>query len=444
MPEILFGTARFEFEKFFGAQLRTVILHRDFLRSEFVCFDRRRIQQFDLVITNYETVTNKMAQTEAKKKVTDPSAFAFARFSWHRIILDESDHIRERNTKRFKAINKLVSERRWAMTGTPIHNRLADMYHQLMFCGLTLEKGDKMDKKTFKDLNLTSRTRFVDYCDVKSVNLPPKTVHKLYFDLTAEEKQLHQHFCKNSKLILVRANEARGRQKSSRALEARRSAVRLMQTCTAPYLLTPLSKDPNTGYIEGVVPDARVNRWLHEQDGPAGTGSSKMRTFVELVQRLRAQEPLKAVVFANWTSSLELAIRSLKQAIPDFKGFVYVNGKMNQVARDEGYTRFRTEDGVELLFMTLKLGNMGLNLSEANKVIFLEQWFSYSAMYQGEGRVHRIGQGRPVDVFRFMARSSIEEKIYQISERKKALAEEMSGGPRAQLSLVDIEEMLES
>ena len=184
---------------------------------------------------------------------------------------------------------------------------------------------------------------------------------------------------------------------------------------------------------------------MKNASGTAGIHSSKMSRFVELYMSLKRdstpQTPMKVVVFANLTSTLRLAIRALQEYNPLYDdAHVYVHaGISSGRVREDLYTKFRTQDDVEALFMTIKLGSVGLNLTEANTVIMLEPWYSYAALYQAEGRVHRIGQMKPVHVYYFIGRDTVEERIYNIAQRKKSLSQEVTNSCDESLKSTDFQ-----
>lgn len=448
-PKNLLGTVRHEFEKFFGDQIRLIIYHKSFLGSEYNSFGAKQIREYDIIITNYSSITTRMSAYmggTGKKKNPNPRPMApgareFCEFEWFRIILDESHEIRERNTARFKTVAAMKSPRRICLTGTPIHNKIKDLYTQMEFCGLRLPRGAKPTRENLYALKITDMIRFVDNKDAESVKLPPKRVHKIYFDLSEEEKVMHRFYMAMARDILTQSMKDTGKAKGQRTFEALAGTIRVLQVCSAPYLVTDASKDTSVPVEDDmcdVAPavifpaDTNINRWLYDRNGTAGVQSSKMRRFVELVDSLRKQQktPLKVVVFANMTSTLRVAIGAMVKRWPDYESrSVFVHGGiLSTHKREEMFTRFRIDPAVEILFMTLKIGCFGLNLTEADKVIFLEPWYSYSSLSQAESRVHRIGQVRDVDIFYLLAKDSAEERVYRIAQNKKTMAEDVKAG----------------
>lgn len=458
-PKNLLGTVRHQFEKFFGDQLRIIIYHQNFLRSEYNTFGAKDIRKYDVIITNYSTITSRMQAYNktlgpAKKGDHDnaaierrssgyvaPAVREFCEFEWFRIILDESHEIRERRTARFRTLMQMRSPRRICLTGTPIHNKINDLYSQMEFCGLRLPRGTKQNKSNLHQLKITNMIKFVEYKDAESVTLPPKHVHKVYFDLSEEEKLLHRFYTDSARSVFNQSQGETGRNKGKKTFEALAGMIRVLQVCSAPYLVTPASKETDVSDDMCEVDpalvfpaDARINQWINKRDGTAGLHSSKMREFVRLMASLRQRSeaerlPLKVVVFANMTCTLRLAQGALLASTPGYDSrTVLVTGDIATPKREELFTRFRIEPMVETLFMTLKLGSIGLNLTEADTVIFLEPWYSYASLSQGESRVHRIGQVRDVNVYYLLGKDSAEERVYRVAQNKKTLSEDIKNG----------------
>jgi SNF2 family DNA or RNA helicase len=474
-PKNLLGTVRYEFDKFFGDQLRVLVYHRDFLRSDYAKFNSDDIRKYDVIITNYSSVTHRINASgllpkERKKKLKNSSpcetkdenmepsektsvAASFANFPWYRILLDESHEIRTESTRRFQCMKYLRSPRRFCLTGTPIHNSLKDLFVQLKFCGLLHTKGIKFNRDTLKAMKLLEMVKFVEYKDAKAVNLPEKTIHMEYFSLSDEERFLHEHFLKRTRKIYRDIENAATKEKGKKTIEAHTGLLRIMQICTAPYLITSLSKKDSTPEDMAKVSDTEcvfpsnegVNSWIQKGDGGAGTTSSKMTTFVNTVTDLHEEDVTrKIVVFANYTSSLRLAIGALNQKTPSYTDkSVFVHGKItSEKNREKLFGAFRTDPKVTILFMTLKIGSVGLNLTEATSVIFLEPWHSYAAMSQGMGRVHRIGQVHPVDIYFLLAANSVEERVYRSALEKRKIDTDVRSDKESGLGKRDMETIL--
>jgi len=293
----------------------------------------------------------------------------------------------------------------------------------------------------------------------------------------------------NAQKVFKEISNEHGREKSKKTLEAKVSMLRLLQICSAPFLITSQSKklksksasststtstsnqfeidtnsivpslddftsnvmDEDNDNIPSVAilptNENKIDEWIIRKNDEAGLYSSKMKKLIELWKNLKEKNPryLKVVIFANFTSSLNLAIETLSQNIPNFENqYVFVHGGITSAKqRDDLYTKFRTNSNIQALFMTLKLGSTGLNLSEANFAIIFEPWYSYSSLYQAESRIHRIGQMNPVNIYYLIARNSAEERVFQIAYAKKELAEEISSQKDfGTVSIIELENIL--
>jgi SNF2 family DNA or RNA helicase len=296
--------------------------------------------------------------------------------------------------------------------------------------------------------------KFVEYKHASTVKLPKKTVVNEYFTLSPEENFLHQFYIKNAQNIFMEIGEQKGREKSKKTMEAHTRILRVMQICSAPYLITPASKlnsspeDMVNVYSECVFPtDNKINEWIKFRNGPAGLHSSKMKAFVNLVNSIHNNslaKNCKTVVFANYASTIRLAVDSLFSNEPRYKNkTVSVTGKVtSSKVRDELFSQFRLDPNTTLLFMTLKLGSVGLNLTEACNVIFLEPWYSYAALSQAEARVHRIGQVLPVNIYYLIAKDSVEERVLFIANEKRKLADDIASEKDYKLGLDNMEIIL--
>jgi transcription termination factor 2 len=442
-PKTLMGTVRSELHKFFGDQLRVLVYHRDFGRT---AVRDANFRDVDVVVTNYGSVVSKFVS--AGKAKNDPQARTFCAFPWYRIVLDESHEIRESYTRKFKAVNALSSVRRICMTGTPIHNRVQDIVNQMVFTGVVAPQQRRRDTSgkarnsnngtsLFQDLELDRTVRFVELKDAENVRLPEKQVETIFFRLSQEEQAVYDYYARQARSWVQTAQDQQGRQKTLHSMRARACLTQVLQVCSAAFLVTPTASGGQEAPPFFLAPNDRARSWMTDRGGSAGLGSSKLRRFVQLMQTLAA-EGEKVVVFANYTGTLRLAADSL----PGGLQHVLIHGKMSSRAREAGFASFREDPKVQVLLMTLKLGSVGLNLTEARTVVFLEPWYAYSALYQAEGRVHRIGQRRPVRVYYLLAEHTAEKRVYDIAMRKKTLASEVCQQAEGVVGLTDMADIL--
>lgn len=417
-PRNLLATVRNDLRKFFGGAIRLFLFHRDFHRG--VVLDRDLLERAahgwgDAPACRVVLSTYGMVASEARRQEAGGGPGVFEGVRWKRVVLDESHEVRNRSTRRSAGARRIPAWTRVCMTGTPIQNSLTDLFVQLEVCGLGLVRpgqgGARGDRglAAFEASGLVHRVRFVEAKDVEDLGLPEKTRDVIRFDLSRNEQVLHDSFFRYS----------------------------------AEEIETPPPRDGGPtrwkpAYRSPVVPE-EITRFLRAMQVCSGIlrpttppfENTKMSCFVETVAGLLGpvSKHRKVVVFANFRRTLLAAKNALDQARPEGErcGSTVVCGRSGSgVVRDRMFQRFRQDPRIRVLFMPLKLGSVGLNLTEASAVVFLEPWYNRSIMMQGEARVHRIGQIHPVRVVYLVARNSIEEKILEISEGKRLLSRTIS------------------
>ena len=160
--------------------------------------------------------------------------------------------------------------------------------------------------------------------------------------------------------------------------------------------------------------------------GQSAPGSSKLDVLLESLDEAVA-EGHKALVFSQWTSLLDRVEPHLREA-----GISFERLDGSTVDRQGVVERFQAADGAPVLLISLRAGGTGLNLTAADHVFLLDPWWNPAVEEQAADRAHRIGQDRPVSVYRLVARETVEERILELQERKRALAEAaLSGADRA-------------
>lgn len=304
-----------------------------------------------------------------------------------------------------------------------------------------------------KRMRLLDQVLFIEH-EAANVKLPEKFIERVNFNFTEEETALHRHYLHWTKHIYNELYKSGDKHERNKTLgQAQQSLFRVMQICSAPYLITPAAKkdasDEDMAVVDAVQvfpSNLVVDAWIKNRAGPAGIGSSKMKVFVQLMDFFKKTHPeVKIVVFANFSSTLRLAEQAMRCHDAEFdQQHVTVTGQITSSKKRENlYASFRQNPNVRSLFMTLKLGNQGMNLTEARVVIMLEMWFSYSAHHQGECRVHRIGQENFVQVYYLIANNSIEERMYRVAMEKKKLAEDITSERECRLSTQHMSTLLE-
>lgn len=367
--------------------------------------DRKKLVEeasdFDIVLTTYGLLVNEAELLAGKQ--------------WNVIVLDEAHTIKNKATKMSKAAMGLQGDFRLLLTGTPLQNHLSEIWNLFQFANpgmlgtfqhfsetfiLPIEKGEnKQRQKQLKKLLLPfllrrTKSEVLD-------ELPEKTEITVHVELSPEERALYETLRRQALLNLE--------EKSSTAMQTLTELTRLRQAACHPCL---------------------VNKELT-------LASSKTQAFLNLTDELITNNH-RALVFSQFTSHLALIRKEL-----DARGteYLYLDGSVTVTERTALVKKFQT--GEQPLFLiSLKAGGLGLNLTAADYVIHLDPWWNPAIEDQASDRAHRIGQSRPVTIYRLIAAQTIEEKIIKLHQTKKSLADSLLDGSNLSHQLTK-EQMLE-
>jgi superfamily II DNA or RNA helicase len=352
-------------------------------------------------------------------------AGAFQGRAWRYVVLDEAQNIKNADSQTAQAARGLRAAHRLAISGTPMENHLLELWSVASFAlpGFfgsrerfvaryarpIQERGDAGAQRALKARlrPFVLRRRKEEVC----AELPPRQEQVLVCDLSAGERHLYESLRRTWRAALLAPGRAEGRQH----LEVLEALTRLRQACCHPALV-PL------------------------EEARAVTRSSKLELLVETLEALLS-EGHRALVFSQWPSLLKLAMERLR---PQGWGWLYLDGQTQE--RQALVERWNHPEGPPLFLISLKAGGTGLNLTGADCVIHLDPWWNPAAEAQATDRAHRIGQSRPVHVYRLVARDTVEEAILGLQERKRALLEGALDGESAlarALTREDLERLLE-
>ncbi len=344
-----------------------------------------QLDQFDLVVTTYQTM------------LRDVELLVEQEFDY--VVLDEATAIKNPDAQCAKAARVLPARHRLALTGTPVENHLLELWSLFEFLnpGILGTRQDfqrrfgsaEIDEEELKRLQrglapfLLRRTK-----QQVLRELPPKSEQVLYCDLSPREKRQYQELRDYYRKLLSDKIAQRGIQRSK--IHILESLLRLRQAACHPGLL-----------------DAKQ----------ATKGSSKFDMLLEHLEEL-LQEGHKALVFSQFTSLLDLLRKELERRKLDY---AYLHGRTRK--RKEVVQRFQQDPDCRVFLISLKAGGHGLNLTAADYVFLLDPWWNPAVEAQAVDRAHRIGQDKPVMVYRLIARETVEEKVLQLQQQKRKLAE---------------------
>ncbi len=358
-------------------------LHGDALR-EF-------LEQTDLVVSTYTTATRDIDE--------------LAGYEWNRVVLDEAQAVKNSLSRAAKAVRQLQAAHRVALTGTPMENRLAELWSIMDFLNPGLLGSSERFRtryaipierhgQTEPAERLRAVTRPYILRRVKTDpaiidDLPEKIEIKQYCQLTTEQASLYQAVVDD---MLDKIENTEGIERRGNVLAA---MAKLKQVCNHPAQL------------------------LHDRS-PVGRRSGKVIRLEEILDEILAEGD-RVLCFTQFTEFAELLVPHLAARFG--RDVAYLHGGTPKKRRDEMVARFQSGDGPAIFLLSLKAGGTGLNLTAANHVVHLDRWWNPAVENQATDRAFRIGQRRTVQVRKFICTGTLEEKIDEMIEEKKALAD---------------------
>lgn len=369
------------------------------------------VQPFDCVIISYGLLQRESA--------------ILKEIQWHTIVADEAQAIKNPLTKRTKAAIALKGAFKMITTGTPIENDLTELWSLFRFINPGLLGNLKRFNERFsqpienaKENKLAARkasqslkTLIQPFILRRMKNqvlteLPPRTDINIQVEMSAKERDFYEALRLNAiDNISKSGQQANAGEQRIRMLA---ELVKLRQACCNPKLV------------------------MAETDVP----SAKLAALGELLEELRLNNH-KALIFSQFVGHLQL----IKQHL-DTHGFnyQYLDGSTPQKERQKRVNAFQSGDG-DIFLISLKAGGSGLNLTAADYVIHMDPWWNPAVEEQASDRAHRMGQTRPVTIYRLIAKNTIEEKIVAMHQHKRDLADKLLAGNEAATKL-SVDDML--
>lgn len=395
----------------------------------------------DLVITTYSIVVR---DKETMQQVL-----------WRRVVLDEAQYIKNPPTKQTAAIRSLNTQHRIALTGTPVENRLAELWSIMEFCcpGYLGTNGDFRRRFTTpiernRDPAAANRLRALVRpfilrrlkTDPKVISdLPPLIEARQNIPLTDEQARLYESVVAE---MLAKVDQTDGIRRRGLVLSA---LVKLKQICNHPaHFLRESHSDgssadkrvdaANGNGVELSLESDEVEGDLPVLPPAALTPgrSGKTQRLIEMLDELVTAGD-SALVFTQYRQMGHLLVSMIRQAI-DVEP-LFLHGGTPQGKRDVIVDRFQKADGKHPIFvLSLKAGGVGLNLTAANHVFHFDRWWNPAVENQATDRAFRIGQTRTVNVHKFICAGTLEERIDQMIEQKTELATQIIGAGDAWLT----------
>jgi SNF2 family DNA or RNA helicase len=371
-----------------------------------------QIAQSDIVVTSYA-----LARRDADR---------YREFEFDTVVLDEAQHIKNRQTQNAQAVKAVKSNHRIVLTGTPLENSVLDLWSIFDFLmpgylGAAKDFRERYEIPIAKSKDAAAQERLSRRLrpfllrrlkkDV-AADLPPKIEQVSFCELTAEQRGVYQQVIEASRKEVLEAVGAQGLAKSR--IVVLTALLRLRQVCCDLRLLKP----------DGV-------------DGANASG--KLEMFSELLEEV-IDGGHRVLVFSQFTTMLGL----LKDRLTaDGIDYCYLDG--STANRGEVVAKFQNNSAIPVFLVSLKAGGVGLNLTGADTVIHFDPWWNPAVEDQATDRAHRIGQTKVVTSYKLITRDTVEEKILTLQNRKREIIQSTIGGEEefaAALNWDEIQELL--
>ncbi len=377
---------------------------------------RLEIERFApaLRVRNYTGTTRDIELQDLKPRDVVITSYALLQqdhellqaIEWSSVVLDEGQFIKNAETLRAKAAYGLRAKVRIVATGTPIENHPGDLYSLFRFLnpqllgsaqlfqrrfGRVADTDDKTAARQRKELRRVIKPFILRRTKAQVLeDLPPLTEIRHTVNLSLPEAHLYEVMRKRALAKLEQTAKS-----PQNRVQILAELMRLRRLCCHPAL---------------VAPDANMV-------------SSKLAAFMDLVDDLLTNQH-RALVFSQFVDFLMLARKMLDERKIRYQ---YLDGSTPQKQRATSVEAFQSGEG-DLFLISLKAGGFGLNLTGADYVIHLDPWWNPAVEQQASDRAHRIGQERPVTVYRLVTAGTIEERIVELHHRKRELANTLLEG----------------
>jgi len=351
------------------------------------------VSSFDVILTTYHTA---LRDIDFLKNI-----------DFEYIVLDESQQIKNKDSKIFKAINQLNGAHKVSLSGTPIENSLSDLWSQMQFINPDLLGSFRFFKEEFirpiekvqdEEKKQQLQTLIQPYMlrrtkEMVAKDLPELTTKVFYSEMTSEQKKLYEKEKSAARNFLLDNFDGEDGKYQFQVLS---SLTKLRQLANHP-VLTKENYAKESGKFQDVIEHLDV---IHKGGH-------------------------KTLLFSSFVKHLDLFKHHFEK---NKKGFSRLTGELSQKARKVQIDQFENNATIQSFLISIKAGGTGLNLTAADYVFILDPWWNPSIEKQAIARAHRIGQTKRVFAIKFITKDSIEEKILKLQERKSRLAEEIIEG----------------
>jgi superfamily II DNA or RNA helicase len=364
---------------------------------------RDSFEKYDLIVTTYGTLRSDIVE--------------LSQFEFDYAILDEAQAIKNADSQSAKAARLLKARHRLAMSGTPIENHLGELWSIFEFLNPGMLGTASVFKKhaggaagqdeQARALLAKALRPFILRRTKKQVvkDLPDKIEQTLHCDLEPAQRRLYEDLLAHYRTTLLRKDSEELRNSKIEVLEA---LLRLRQAACHPGLIDPSRADEPSAKLDMLIP-----------------------SVAEVVD-----EGHKVLVFSQFTSFLAIVRQRLEA---EGLTYEYLDGRTRN--RQERVDRFQTDPDCPIFLISLKAGGLGLNLTAAEYVYLLDPWWNPAVEAQAIDRSHRIGQTRNVFAYRLIARDTVEQKILDLQQKKRELADAILDADNRMISKLTREDL---
>ncbi|MDO3411452.1 DEAD/DEAH box helicase [Saccharibacillus sp. CPCC 101409] len=407
-PTSLLGNWQREIQRF--APKFTMHVHHGTQRLRGEAFESC-VRGHDIVLTTYPLIGRDVEE--------------FRGIVWTSVVLDEAQSIKNYGTKQAQNVMKLNSPHRIAVTGTPVENRLVELWSIFQFMnpgylgsaaafrrrfGSNLPQVPEQSEKLRTMVAPFMLRRLKSDPDIRK-DLPEKIELKSYCELTIEQAAMYQSVVGE---LMQRVESSEASSRTVRQGIVLSALTRLKQICDHPALV----KEPAGG--------AKAEK------------SGKLMQLIELLDRIR-ENGESVLIFTQYVRMGKLLAAELERRYGEEPMFLH--GAVKKEERDRMIRTFQEGEGAGAFILSLKAGGLGLNLTRANHVVHFDRWWNPAVENQATDRVFRIGQRRGVQVHKLICQGTLEERIDEMIENKKTLAERVTGTGERWLTEMSNEEL---
>ena len=363
----------------------------------------------DIVITTYGTMRSDIK--------------LFKEVDYDYVVLDESQSIKNPQSQVARASLLLQAKNRLALSGTPVQNNTFDLYAQMNFLNPGMlgsreffmnEFANPIDK--FKEDEIKAQLRKLTYPfllrrskEQVAKDLPEKTETILYCEMGADQRKIYDAYRNIYRSQILGMIEDKGMERSQ--MHILQGLTKLRQICDSPAILNETERYPNYS--------AKLDELSREINENVGDH--------------------KVLIFSQFLGMLALIRAKLEHdGIPH----VYFDGSSTSAERERAITEFQNNHDCRVFLISLKAGGIGLNLTAADYVYIVDPWWNPAVEQQAIDRTHRIGQTKNIFAYRLICKDSLEEKMLQLQEQKRILANDLVGDDNAMMKRLSKEDVV--